>query len=338
MGINIAALLPKTELKIDDLKGKKIAIDAFNALYQFLSSIRQPDGTPLMDSEGKITSHLQGLLSRTTNLMSQGIQLAYVFDGIPPKLKLKEQQERRQHKEEADINYHTATEDEDVDAMAKYARQSSRLTQEMIYESKELLHALGLPVIEAPSEAEAQAAFMCARNDVWATASQDADALLFGTPRLLRNLTLSQKRKLPGGRYVITFLELIELSHVLRALQLTHDQLIVLGILVGSDFNIGGIKGIGPKKAIKLLTEEPDFDTIFKKLNAPFDWKEIYDIFKHIPTTRDYTLQWKPIDEEKINEILVEQHQFSKERVQNTLEKIKILQKEKTQKGLSDFT
>ena len=337
MGVNIAALLPKTELKIADLKGKKIAVDAFNALYQFLSSIRQPDGTPLMDNEGNITSHLQGLLSRTTNLISQGIQLAYVFDGTPPKLKLQEQQERRQHKEAADIKYHAATEDEDVDAMAKYAHQSSRLTQEMIDESKELLHALGLPVIEAPSEAEAQAAFMCARNDVWATASQDADALLFGTPRLLRNLTLSQKRKLPGGRYVITFLELIELPQVLRELQLTHDQLIVLGILVGTDFNMGGIKGIGPKKAIKLLTEEPDFDTIFTKLNAPFDWKDIYNIFKHIPTTRDYKLQWKPIDEEKIHEILVERHQFSKERVASTLEKIKILQKEKTQKGLMEF-
>lgn len=338
MGVNIAALIPKEEIKLEDLRGKKIAIDAFNALYQFLSSIRQPDGTPLMDSQGNTTSHLQGLFARTVNLMTQGIHLVYVFDGVPPKLKMQEQQERRQRKDAAEYKYHAAREEENVEKMYAYSKQFSRLNSEMIEESKELLTALGLPVVQAPSEAEGQAAHMCKKGDVWATASQDADSLLFGTPRLIRNLTLSQKRKLPKGNYVITFLELITLSNALKQLHLNQEQLVALGILVGTDFNIGGVKGIGPKKALKLVQATKDYDAIFNDLHADFDWKEIANIFHHLPTTDDYTLAWKNVDEQKVKEILVEKHDFSDERVTATLEKLHALQKTKTQKGLGDFT
>ncbi len=337
MGVNIAALLPKEEIKLENLKGKIIAVDAFNALYQFLSSIRQPDGTPLMDSNNQITSHLQGLFTRTVNLMTQGIKLVYVFDGTPPLLKLQEQQERRQRKDEAEYKFKEAVEEKDLVAMHKYSKQFSRLNTDMIEESKELLTALGLPVIQAPSEAEAQAAFMCRQGDVWATASQDADALMFGTPRLIRNLTLSQKRKLPGGSYVVTFLELIHLQDALKELNLTHDQLIILGILVGTDFNIGGIKGIGPKKALKLAQTTTNYEDIFTPLNPPFNWQEIFHLFKNISTTKDYKLQWKNPNVEQIKKLLVEKHDFSEERVDAILAKLQTTAKERSQKGLSDF-
>jgi len=337
MGVNISDLVSRKEISFDALKGKIIAVDAYNALYQFLSSIRGADGSPLQDSKGRVTSHLQGLFSRTSNLMSKGIKLVYVFDGKAPVLKLQEQERRRHLKEGAEEKYQEALEEEDIELMSKYSRQFSRLNSEMIKESKELLETLGLPVIEAPSEAEAQAAHMCSKGDVYAVASSDYDALLFGSPRLVRNLTLSQKRKVPGGKYVHTFLEFVELEKMLNELCISREQLIVLGILVGTDFNIGGVKGIGPKKALKLVqASEHNFKTLFDDLDVRFDWKEIYELFKHIPVTDSYTLKWKDVDEKKVRKLLVDEHDFSLERVNSSLEKLYEM-KEKDQKGLNSF-
>ncbi len=199
MGIKFTGLVPRKEISFDDLRGKKIAIDASNMLYQFLSSIRQQDGTPLMDSNGNVTSHLMGIFSRLTNLMNRDIKLAVVFDGKPPLLKLKEQEEREHRKRVAEVKMQQALEEEDEEEAYKYAKQTSRLNRVMVEESKELVSALGMPVIQAPSEAEAQAAFICEKGDVWAVASSDMDCLVYGAPRMIPNLTLSQKRKLPSG-------------------------------------------------------------------------------------------------------------------------------------------
>ena len=161
MGVNISELLPKKEIKFDDLNNKVIAIDAFNALYQFLSSIRQLDGSPLMDSEGNVTSHLQGLFSRSLNLLNRGIKIVYVFDGKAPLLKEKERNLRKEQRLKGYKKYIEAIEKKNIEEMQKYAKTTSRLTQVMIEESKDLIKALGLPIIEAPSEAEAQAACLC---------------------------------------------------------------------------------------------------------------------------------------------------------------------------------
>lgn len=338
MGVAIHELLPKEEIKFEDLKGKKIGVDAFNALYQFLSSIRGMDGTPLQDSHGRVTSHLQGLFSRTANLMGKGIKLVYVFDGKAPALKILEQQARADAKILAKEKYEQAVEDEDIESMGKYARGFVKLNSEMIEESKELIRAMGLPVVEAPSEGEAQAAFMCKEGDIYSVASQDSDALLFGSPRLVRNLTLSQKRKLPGGKYVLTFLEFIEAKNVLDALKIDYEQLIMMGILVGTDFNRGGVKGIGPKKALKLVQEyKGKYEEMFESLNPWFDWKDVYNVFKKIPTTSDYKLVWGKIDSDKIREILVGRHEFNLERVNSILEKLEKENKKNLQGDLGSF-
>jgi flap endonuclease-1 len=323
MGVAIHELLPKEEIKFEDLANKRIGIDAFNALYQFLSSIRGIDGTPLQDSKGRVTSHLQGLFTRSVNLMGKGIKIAYIFDGHAPALKLQEQQARNERKLVAMEKYKEAEEEEDIEAMGKYAKQFVRLNADMIEESKELVRALGLPCIEAPSEAEAQGAFMCKNNEIYAVASQDSDALLFGSPRLIRNLTLSQKRRLPSGSHVITFLEFIELKKVLDSLGIDHEQLVMMGILVGTDFNRGGVKGIGPKKALKLVQKyKGGYDEMFESLNPWFNWKDVYNVFRNIETTSDYKLAWKPVDRVKVHEILVERHEFNAERVQSILDKL----------------
>lgn len=338
MGVAIHELLPKEEIKFEDLNGKKIGIDAYNALYQFLSSIRGIDGTPLQDSKGRVTSHLQGLFTRSVNLMGKGIKIAYIFDGHAPALKLQEQQARAERKIIAMERYKEAEENEDIEAMNKYSKQFVRLNAEMVEESKELVKALGLPCIEAPSEAEAQGAFMCKQGDIYSVASQDSDALLFGSPRLVRNLTLSQKRRLASGSHVITFLEFIELKKVLESLNINHEQLIIVGILVGTDFNRGGIKGIGPKKALKLVQEyKGRYAEMFESLNPWFDWRDVYNVFKNIETTADYKLKWGNVDAAKVHEILVERHEFNAERVQSILDKLSKKDKKKEQGDLSGF-
>ncbi len=340
MGVNLGEIVPKKEIDFNYLKNKSVGVDAFNAIYQFLSSIRGQDGNYLMDSKGRVTSHLQGLLSRNLNLMSKGIKLAYIFDGEAPKLKFKEQIRRSDRKIIAEQNYKEALSEQDLDEMYKYSKQFIRLDNNMIEESKELVSALGIPVVQAKSEAEGQIAFMCKNNLVDFSASQDYDSILFGAPRLVRNLTLSQKRKVRGGKIVYTFLELIESKEVLKELKLNQEQMIILGILTGTDFNPGGAKGIGPKKALKLIGEHKtfnDFDKIFEKLEVDFDWKEVYDIFVNLPIEEKINLKWNVINEEKVIKLLVDKYEFNLERVNNMLNKYKEENKNSNQKGLGDF-
>ncbi len=339
MGVNLTGLVPREEIKFEDLKNKIVGIDAFNALYQFLSSIRGLDGSLLHDTNGNVTSHLQGLFSRTLNLMGKGLKLVYVFDGEAPELKFSTTEERKARKVEAEQKYKEASDEENIDDMYKYSKQFVRLDSQMIEESKELMKAMGIPTVQALSEAEGQVAYMCKNKDLDFASSQDYDSLLFGAPKLVRNLTLSQKRKF-RGKTVFTFLEYIELNRVLNELKLNQDQLIAIGIMCGTDFNGNGVKGIGPKKALKLVNGSEnidDLDKVFSKLEVDFDWKEVYNIFKNLPIEKDYKLKWKEIDEDKVKEILVEEHQFNEERITIALQKYSEENKLKNQKGLSDF-
>ncbi len=333
MGVKLGDIVPKTKIDFDYLTHKSIAIDFSNFAFQFLSSIRQPDGTPLMDKEGRVTSHLMGIWTRFSNLIQKDIKLVIILDGKPPSLKYKTTEERHARKQEAMQKYETAKHEEDVELMLKYAKMFSYLPKEMVEEATKLMTAMGLPVIQAPEEADAQIAHLCKAKEVDFAASADYDCLLYGTPKMITNLTLSQKRKTIAG-YTKTTPELIELEKVLASLNITQDDLIVLSILSGTDYNPGGIKGIGPKKALKLIKEKKDYDVIFKELNAAFDWKEIFSIFKTMKVQKDYTLKWSLPDEQKIKEILVEAHDFSEERVNATLQKL-LAAKAQQQEGLN---
>lgn len=337
MGIKLTEIVPKKEIDFETLKKKKIAVDSSNMLYQFVSSIRQSDGTPLQDSEGNTTSHLMGMFTRITNLMQKEIKLAFVFDGKPPILKITEQEQRQYRKQMAEVKLKQAIEDEDVSSMLKYSKQTTRLSREMIEESKEFLKALGLPVIQAPSEAEAQASYMCKNNDVYAVASSDFDSLVYGCPRFIQNLTISQRRKTPSG-IIFTKPFVIELKDVLEELKLNQEQLLTLSILVGTDYNNKGVPGIGPKKALKLVQEVKDPEKIFSQFkDLDFDWKEIRDTFLNMKLDKHYHLEWKDVDEDKVKEILIEKHDFNPERVENTLNKLTKKSEDKKQKGLKDF-
>jgi len=341
MGLSIRDLLVLKEISFDELKDKILIVDSFNVLYQFLTTIRQRDGTPLKDSQGNITSHLTGLFSRTANLIQKGIKLGFVFDGKPPELKQKEKQRRTALKQEAHKKYTQAAEKGDIEEMRKYAARTSRLTSEMITEAKELLKAFGLPIIQAPCEGEAQVAYVVNNKKAFAGVSEDYDSLLYGIPRLVKNLTISGRRKF-GATYVSVKPKIINLAENLNNLGIDNNQLIALAMLVGTDYNPKGIKGIGPKGALKLVKEfNDDLSGLFKKVewdkHIDVDWKEIYYLIKKMPVNKDYELKWENINKEKIYELLVEKHDFSAERVKNTLEKLEKTESGKKQKGLGEF-
>lgn len=341
MGVAITPLLVKHEINVGQLKGRVLAVDAFNMLYQFLTTIRARDGTPLTDSKGNVTSHLIGLFSRTTNLMNQGIKLVFIFDGEAPKLKQLERERRKSLKQEAQIKFDAAKASEDIDEMRKYAGRTAKLTSDMINQAKALLTALGIPYLQAPSEGEAQAAHLVKKGDAYAVISQDADAFLFGAPRVIRHLGVSRKRKKKSAlAYETISPERIEFDETLNHLGLDHDHMIALAMLVGTDFNPGGIKGLGPKKALKLVKETKTLEEIFElaKWNDSFEftWQEVYNIFKKMPLTDDYELKWNSPDKDALIELLVNKHEFNQERVENSIKKL-IENKEKDQKGLHEF-
>ncbi|PSH01115.1 MAG: flap structure-specific endonuclease, partial [Nanohaloarchaea archaeon QH_8_44_6] len=159
MGVDLGELVESEDIDFADLNDKEIAIDAMNTLYQFLSIIRQRDGTPLKDSDGNITSHLSGLFYRNINLLEENIRPVFVFDGEMPDLKEKESSKRRKKREEARKEWKKLKEEGKVSEAYSKATQSSKLTGDMIEEAKKLLEAMGIPYIQAPSEGEAQAAF-----------------------------------------------------------------------------------------------------------------------------------------------------------------------------------
>ncbi len=342
MGVNLKDLIPKEAVRVindlSELRGKAVAIDAYNALYQFLAAIRQMDGTPLMDSKGRITSHLSGLFYRTINIMEAGIKPVYVFDGKPPELKEREIQERIRFREEAKKKWEEALTKGEIAEARKYAQATGRLTNEMVEDAKALLDAMGIPWVQAPSEGEAQAAHMAAKGDVWASASQDYDSLLFGAPRLLRNLTISGRRKLPRKDvYIEIKPELITLQEVLKELGISREQLIDIGILLGTDYNPEGVKGVGPKTALRLIKAHGDLKAVLKTLpNAlfPADPEKIKELFLKPEVTDDYRLEWREPDLERIREILVAEHDFSETRVTNAYERLRKAYREKI-KGVS---
>ena len=330
MGVNLRELIPgeaRREVELRQLRGKTIALDAYNMLYQFLTAIRQPDGTPLMDRKGRVTSHLSGLFYRTINMAEEGVKPVYVFDGPPPDLKRKELEEREKRRSKAEAEYRRAVEAGMKEEARKYAVQAARLTRDMAEEAKRLLEAMGIPWIQAPSDGEAQAAYMSRKGSVWAAGSQDYDSLLFGARRLVRNLAITGRRKLPGRDvYVEVKPEVIELDRLLKALGITREQLIVIGIILGTDYNPGGVKGYGPKTALKLVKTIREPERILATIrlhDQDIDPFKVYRYFLEPPVTDDYKIEYREPDEDAIRRILVEEHDFNPERVSRALERLK---------------
>ena len=323
MGIDLSALVAPRPRSLEDFAGKVLAVDAYNALYQFLAIIRQPDGTPLMDDRGRVTSHLSGVIYRLTNYLALGVRPVFVFDGRPPRLKARTLVGRSRRRERAVREWERAVEAGDLAAARTKAMQTSRLNQEMVGQARALLDALGVPCVQAPSEGEAQAAWMAAHGLAYAAGSQDYDSLLFGAPVLVKNLALTGRRKLPGKPvYVDVHPEEIRLDEVLGALGVTREQLVDMGILMGTDFN-EGVPGIGPKRSLALLRKHGTLVAALADIGAEIEGAgEVHRLFLEPEVDAAVQPVWRAPDRERVLSLLVDEHQFSRDRVLAALDKL----------------
>jgi flap endonuclease-1 len=326
MGLDLKALCVREKTNLESFASKIVAIDAYNAIYQFLSIIRGQDGLPLTDYSGKITSHVSGLFYRNINFLSLGIKPVYVFDGRPPSLKSAEIERRKQIKREATIKYENAVSEGKYEEAKKYAQQTSILKDEMVADSKKLLGLFGIPFIQAPSEGEATAAHMTITGTAYASASQDFDSLLFGAKKLVRNFTNSGRRKLPNRNTTIEVEpEIIDLNKTLADLGITREQLVDIGIFIGTDFNPEGFERIGHKteiKAIKQYQKLEDIPQIQEKLEQ-VEIKQIREIFFNRNVTEVSELKFGSVDYQGITNYLTKERNFSQERVETSLNRLK---------------
>ena len=325
MGLDLKPLITPSAASIVELSNNVIAVDAYNAIYQFLATIRGPTGELLTNSKREITSHLSGLFYRNVNLLADNIKLIYVFDGKPSPLKSKEIERRRQIKHEAYEKYQEALIEGRFTDARKYSQATSVLTDEMAEDSKKILTLLGVPYIQAPSEGEAAAALLTKLGIAFACASQDYDSILFGTKRLIRNLTISGKRKVPNKNiYLDIEPEIIEYKHVLEQTGLTNEQLVDVGILIGTDYNPGGFAGIGPKTALKLIREYGDLEHIDKVKDLLLDipYQEIRNIFLKAEVPDVDNIQFNEVNHNGIIDFLCIEKNFSADRVNGSLEKL----------------
>jgi flap endonuclease-1 len=327
MGVKFRDIVSPESIKFEQLENKIVALDAANIIYQFLSSIRQADGTPLKDQNGNITSHLSGILYRTSSLIDKGIKPVYVFDGTSDILKKGTQDKRREVKEESQKQWDKALEEGRIEDARKYATRSSRMSREIIEGSKKLLELMGVPYIQAKGEGEAQASYMVEKGDAWAVGSQDYDCILFGAPRMVRNLTIT------GGK---ANLEIINLEKVLKDLDITREQLVDIAILVGTDFNLG-VKGIGAKTGLKLIKEYDNIFNVLEKQDVQLEIEPeiLRNIFLKHEVVSDYKLQWNSPDIDGVIAFLSGEHDFSEPRVLSAIDKFKKI--DNKQKSLTDW-
>lgn len=337
LGVLLTPIIAKKTLSLDDLKGRSFAVDGFNVLHPFLALIRTRDGTPLMDGEGRVTSHLVGLAYRTTRLVSDyNMRLVFVFDGRPPDLKQREVEKRREARRKAEEEYAEAVSRGDIATAYSKAVMTGRLTGEGLDDAKRLLTLLGVPWVQAPGEGEAQAAYMASRGDVWAANSRDYDSLLFGAPRLLRYLTIGGEEWLPSkGRARKLEPELIELEALLAELGITRAQLIDLSILIGTDFN-EGVKGVGPKTALKLIRRHGSIEELPEEtlVKVPDTYQAIREIYLDPEITETYSLETQGLDEEGLVEFLCGERGFSRGRVETL---VKRMRSAASQRSLTDY-
>jgi len=340
MGVKLGDIVDARKISISDLAGEIVAFDGNNILYQFLSIIRGRDGQPLKDRQGRMTSHLSGLMYRNSNLMEAGIKIVYVFDGRPHRFKSTVLARRRKTRQKAKKSYVKAVEEGDAQQARRYGQQSVVASTDIIGEAKNLLTLMGIPWVQAPGEGEAQTAYMALKGEVYAAASQDFDSLLYGAPRHVRNLSITGRRKLPRKNvYIKVEPELLELEKIRKTLGLTQSQLIDLGILVGTDYNPDGIKGIGPKTALKLINKHGSLEDALphiKNAEFPHPVEEIKDLFVNPRTTDDYLLEWNRPDTAGLIGFLSGEHNFNQQRVLSAIEKMKAGMKPRAKRTTMD--
>lgn len=316
--------------------GRKVAIDASMCLYQFLIAVRM-DGNQLQSESGDTTSHLMGMFYRTIRMIDNGVKPCYVFDGKPPDMKSGELEKRKERREEAEKLLNEAKEKGDSEAMDKFERRLVRVTKEQNEDVKSLLRLMGVPVVEAPCEAEAQCAALVKAGKVFGTATEDMDALTFGSNVLLRHMTFSEAKKMP--------IKEINLARVLKDFDMSTKQFVDLCIMLGCDY-CGTIRGIGPKRAFELIKEHGTIENVLDNIDqnkypVPENWpyKRARELFltPEVEASENINLVWKEPDVEGIVKFMCEDKNFNEERVRSAIAKMQKGRSAATQGRIDSF-
>lgn len=323
--------------------GRKIAIDASMCLYQFLIAIRQDGpGGMLTDANGEPTAHLNGIFYRTIRMLESGIKPVYVFDGKAPDMKGGELEKRRKMREANQAALEEARKNDNAEEIAKFEKRTTRAKREHSEEAKKLLRMMGVPVVESPGEAEAQCAELCKGGLVYATATEDMDALTFGTPRLVRHM-LNSKAKMK----VVPIRE-FDLSKCLSGLEMTMDEFIDMCILCGCDYT-NTIRGVGPKGAYKFLKEHKNIEGVIENIKdikryvipaeVDFQYKKARGLFVKplVTPAKEVELKWASPDTEAIIKFMVEEKGFNQQRIENGIARMKKSKNKGSQKRLDCF-
>lgn len=315
----LTPIVHREQTSLKALAHKSFAVDGNIELHQFLALIRKRDGTLFTSKEGRVTSHLIGLLTRTARLIiDYHMDLVFVFDGRFNPLKRATVEERRRVREKAQQEFVQALKTGDQPKAWSKAVMTGRVTGDILGDSKRLLTIMGVPWLVASEDAEAQASYMASKGDVWAVGGKDYDSLLFGTPRLVRYLTITGTEYLPTQHRSRKLLpEVISLETNLRGMGITREQLIDLAILVGTDFG-PGVKGIGPKKALALVRQFGTIERMPEKVNADLmdNLTEVREVFLKPKTLDDYSLHQSRPNIAELIEFLVEERGFGRERIE----------------------
>jgi len=325
LGVLLTPILKRVQTSFKALYGKSFAVDASIELHQFLALIRKPDGSLFTDPKGRVTSHLIGLLTRTSRLVTDyKLRPIFVFDGRPNPLKRATIEARRRVQRKAQTEYVQAIAAKDYSRAWSKIVMTGRVTGEILADAKRLLSLMGVPWLEALEDGEAQASHMAAKGDVWAVGSKDYDCLLFGAPILARYLTLTGREYLPSKKTSRPLIpELVNLAENLEALGISREQLVDLALLVGTDFN-EGVMGIGPKKGLALIRKygaaEKFPDEIRSEL--PDDLDKVRNIFLHPRVLENYSSRRERPNPDGIIEFLCEERAFSRDRVQKVADRL----------------
>jgi flap endonuclease-1 len=339
VGVLLTPILKREQTSLKALKGASFAVDASIEIHQFLALVRKRDGSLFSDSHGRVTSHLIGLLTRTSRLIADfDMKPVFVFEGKPNPLKRRTIESRREARKKAEVEYTEAVSKKDYAKAWSKAVMTGRVTGLVLDDAKRLLTLMGIPWLEALEDAEAQASYMAAKGDVWAVGSKDYDCLLYGAPILARYLTLTGREWLPAQRRSRPLIpELIKLSENLALLRITREQLVDLAILVGTDFN-QGVKGVGPKKALKLVHDYGSIEQMPEEIKSKLteDLNSVRQIFLKPRVLEKYMLERSPPDRDGLVKFLSEERSFNRERVERLTERLTGTEK-KTDAGLESW-